>query len=438
MSQSFLPTNPYKGTRDFYPEEMRLRNWFFAKMREVAESFGYEEYNGPILESYDLYAAKSGEELVNEQIYHFMDKGERRLAIRPEMTPTVARMVAARVNELVLPLRWFCVANLMRYERPQKGRLREHWQLNMDVFGEPSVRADLEILTVIDRLLRAFGADAGMYRVRVSNRRLFNDVLSRLLGVGDHEIHVISKAVDKRAKISDEDYRKWLNDSGISDDKIRLLDEIFACSLDELSARLGAGSRGADELRELFALLADAGLGEVCQFDFSIVRGFDYYTGTVFEVDDTSPENRRALFGGGRYDDLVGLFRKSDISGVGFGFGDVTFQNFLETHRLIPAELRGPRKVLIAAFEDMPYGEYAKLSRLLHERGIANNVYLDPSAKIKKQFAFAEKKDYAAVLIMGREELEKGQLALKNLEAREQTTLGREECLDRLAQLIHG
>ncbi|MFP4379252.1 MAG: histidine--tRNA ligase [Candidatus Sumerlaeia bacterium] len=436
MSQSFLATKPYKGTRDFYPEEMRLRKWFFGKMREVAEAFGYEEYGGPILEAFDLYAAKSGQELVNEQIYHFEDKGKRHLAIRPEMTPTVARMVAAKHNEMTFPLRWYCIANLMRYERPQKGRLREHWQLNMDLFGESGVHADLEILTVIPRLLRAFGADSSMFRIKVSNRRFFNEVLADVLQVGDSEIHAISKAVDKRAKISEEDYRKWLNDSGIADEKIQTLDEIFNSSLDELIGRMKGDSRGASEMRELMELIDAMGLSDVCQFDFTIVRGFDYYTGAVFEVEDVSPENRRALFGGGRYDDLIGLFRKSDISGIGFGFGDVTFYDFLKTHNLLPEELRDRQKVLIATFEEVPYAEYAKLSQLLHDRGIANNVYLDPSTKLKKQFAYAEKMDYAAVLLMGDEELKQGQVSLKDLANREQTTVDREDCIRRLKEML--
>ena len=434
MSKNFLPTTPYKGTRDFYPDEMRLRTWFFEKMRAVAESYGYEEYGGPIVESFELYAAKSGEELVNEQIYHFTDKGDRRLAIRPEMTPSVARMVAGRLEQLVFPLRWYSIPNVMRYERPQKGRLREHWQLNMDIFGEPGQCADLEIMRVIVDLMLAFGADPSMFKIRISNRRLFNDVLRALFQATDDNIHVISKAVDKRAKISPEEYEKWLAESGISHQQAVLLDEIFKAPLEDVCGRLGENSQGAQEIRELFALIKGAGLGSFCEFDFSVVRGFDYYTGTVFEVYDTSPENRRTLFGGGRYDDLVGLFKKAQVPGIGFGFGDVTFQSFLEIHNLLPANLHVMRKALVCTFEDVPYAEYVKISSELRAAGIANSIYLDPSAKMKKQLAFAEKQEYPIVIVLGTQELESGAIVLKQMARREQVTVPRGECIAKIRE----
>jgi len=436
MSGPRLSTNPYKGTRDFYPEDMVLRNWFLGRMREVAERYGYEEYSGPIVELFDLYAAKSGEELVREQIYHFEDKGKRRLAIRPEVTPSVARMVAARLEQLVFPLRWYTIANLMRYERPQKGRLREHWQLNMDIFGEPGIRADLEILSVIVDLLLAFGADSSMFRIRVSDRRLFNDVLRDALGADQEQVQAISKAVDKRSKISKEEYKQWLAESGIRPGKIALLDEVSALSLEELIARLRSESRGAADMRDLFALLGETGLAEYCDFDFSIVRGFDYYTGTVFEVYDNSPENRRALFGGGRYDDLIGLFKKADVPGVGFGFGDVTFQDFLEIHDLIPVSLGRAKGVLIVAFEETPYAEYVKIARELRAAGIACGIFLDPKAKLKKQLAYAEKKGFAAALLAGPEEMEKGTVVLKELALRRQVVVSRTECLPKLKEWL--
>ena len=436
MAKQLLPTKPYKGTRDFYPEDMRLRNWFFGKMREVVEGYGYEEYGGPIVEALDLYAAKSGEELVNEQIYHFSDKGDRRLAIRPEVTPSLARMVAARLERLPFPLRWYTIANLMRYERPQKGRLREHWQLNVDIFGEPGVRADLEIVSIVVDLLRAFGADESAFKVRLSNRRLFNDVLTGLLEVGESEIHAISKAVDKRAKIAPEDYENWLLESGLPSEKIQRLDEIFATPLANLCEQLGNDSRGAREMAELFQLLEDAGLATYCEFDFSVVRGFDYYTGTVFEVYDTSPENRRALFGGGRYDDLVGLFKKSDLSGIGFGFGDVTFQHFIEIHRLVPPDLWRGCKALVAAFPDVPYAEYLRLAAELREGGVATSVYLDPGAKLKKQLAFAEKAGFPAVLILGAREAADGTVAIRRMATREQETVSRKSCVRRVREIL--
>lgn len=438
MPANLLSTQPYKGTRDFFPEEMALRNWFFSRMREVAERYCYEEYNGPIVEPFALYAAKSGQELVNEQVYHFTDRGGREIAIRPEMTPTVARMVASRINELPFPLRWFCIANLMRYERPQKGRLREHWQLNMDIFGEPGVKADLEIISIIVDLMKAFGADGSMFQIRISNRAFFNEVLADILQVGEAEILAISKAVDKRAKISREEYDQWLMDSGISPDKIALLDEIFSLSFEQIAGRLKSQPKGAEDLKALFALLDETGLTPYCAFDFSIVRGFDYYTGTVFEVNDTSPENRRALFGGGRYDNLIGLFKNSDISGIGFGFGDVTFQNFLQTHSLLPEKLSSGQKVLIASFPDVPHSEYMKISAQLRDNGISNAIYLDPAAKLKKQFLYAEKQQFPIILIAGPDELKAGKALLRHMVTKEQKECPRSELTQRLADMLAG
>jgi histidyl-tRNA synthetase len=436
MSKQFLPTNPYKGTRDFYPQDMALRNWFFGRMREVVERHCYEEYGGPIVESFDLYAAKSGEEIVGEQVYHFHDKGDRHLAIRPEMTPTVARMVAARLETLTFPLRWYTIVNLMRYERPQKGRLREHWQLNVDLFGESSVRADLEIVTVIVDLMRAFGADEKMFKVRIGSRRFFNEVLRDVFQANDAEIVAISKAVDKRAKISREDYDKWLGETGLSPEKIQLLDEIFDASFDDIAKRLGDQSQGANDLRELFRLVEAAGLSEVCEFDFSIVRGFDYYTGTVFEVYDTSPENRRALFGGGRYDNLTGLFRDNGVSGIGFGFGDVTFQDFLEVHHLIPSDLGIAKKILIATFPDVPYENYIRLAETLRAADITASIYLDPSAKLKKQFAFAEKNHYSTIALIGADEMNSNSVVVKNMATREQKTVGHDSLVVEIRNIL--
>jgi histidyl-tRNA synthetase len=436
MTDQFLTSKPYKGTRDFYPDEMRMRAWVFSTMRRVAEDFGYEEMSGPIVERFDLYAAKSGEELVNEQIYHFEDKSGRRLAIRPEMTPTVARMVAARLEQLTLPLRWYSIANFMRYERPQKGRLREHWQLNVDVLGESTVRADAEIIGVVAALMRSFGADGSMFRIKISDRRLFNDVLRNLLDVGDNEIQTISKAVDKRAKISREDYEAWLAESGIAKEKIALLDDVFESSLSDIAGRLSSASQGAESLETLFSLLDQAGVSDVCQFDFAIVRGFDYYTGMVFEVEDASPDNRRSLFGGGRYDNLVGLFRKSEVSGVGFGFGDVTFQDFLTAHGLIPSDLGGRPTALIVTFDGVAYAEYLKLAEELRSGGIANAVYFDQGAKLKKQMQFAERKGFALAVLLGEDELASGKIVVKQMASRRQLTLDRADCVEQITKML--
>lgn len=429
MCAQLLSTQPYKGTRDFYPDDMRLRNWFFGKIRASLELAAFEEYNGPMLESLDMYIAKSGEEIANEQTYNFTDRGGRRLAVRPEMTPTVARLVAAKIGELSFPLKWFSIPNLYRYERPQRGRLREHWQVNVDIFGCDGFEADLEVISTAVMLLKAFNADETMFKVHVNNRRFFNDVIASIAGTDAEGSRLVSKVVDRRNKITREAYEKEMNELGLDGDKIAKIDALYTMDVTEAAA-LCPESRGAKELLELFSALKNAGLDKYCVFDFGIIRGLDYYTGTVFEVFDEAPENNRAMFGGGRYDNLVGLFVKNtNVSGVGFGFGDVTLENFLVTHKLIPDIYGTDAKVLVTRFDDVPYEKYMELTDVLRTNGIASSMYIG-SKKFGKQLDYAIKGRYTHVAIMGAEELERGTVKIKDLGTREES-----ECaLDALAE----
>ncbi len=423
-----LSTQPYKGTRDFYPADMRLRNWFFGVIRRVLESSAYEEYNGPMLESLEIYAAKSGEEIANEQTYNFTDRADRRLAIRPEMTPTVARMVAAKMGELNFPLRWFSFPNMYRCEKPQRGRLREFWQVNVDIFGCDGFEADLECVASAIRLLRAFGADSSMFAVHINNRRFFNDAVAAIAGADAEGCRRISKVVDKRNKIPREVYEKELAALGMSGEQIARLDALYSASVEEACA-VCPDSVGSAELLQLFDMLEKIGLSEYCVFDFGIIRGLDYYTGTVFEVYDKAPENNRAMFGGGRYDNLVGLFvNNGKISGVGYGLGDVTLENFLTTHALIPASFGAERKVLITRFADVPFDRYMLLQSRLHEAGITASVYL-ATKKFGKQLDYAVKEQYTHVITVGATELEKGVVRLKDLASREEVEVAEEEAI---------
>ena len=412
-----LSTQPYKGTRDFYPEDMRLRNWFFGKIRNALELAAYDEYNGPMLESFDIYAAKSGIEIVNEQTYNFTDRGGRHLAVRPEMTPTVARMVAAKMGELNFPLKWFSIPNLYRYERPQRGRLREHWQVNVDIFGCDTFEADLEVISTAVSLLKSFNADSSMFKVHINNRRFFNDVIAAIGGCDSETAKSISKVVDRKNKVPRESYEKDMIALGLDMDKIAQIDALYTMSVKEACA-LCPDSQGASELISLFEAIETMGLSEYCMFDFGIIRGLDYYTGTVFEVFDEAPENNRAMFGGGRYDNLVGLFVKNaKISGVGFGFGDVTLENFLVTHKLVPENLISGMKVLVARFDDVSPEKYAAIAEKLRQNGTVCSVYLG-SKKFGKQIDYAVKGGYTHVLIMGASEYEAGEFKLKDLVAR--------------------
>ena len=417
-----LSTNPYKGTRDFYPHEMRLRNWFFGVIRDVLENAAFDEYNGPMLESLDLYAAKSGEEIANKQTYNFLDRGDRRLAIRPEMTPTVARMVAGKMSELSFPLKWFSIPNMYRYEATQRGRLREFWQLNVDIFGCDTYEADLECIVSAISIMRAYGADETMFTVRINNRRFFNDVIRAIAGTDEEGSRKVSKVIDRKNKVPRNAYENDLLELGLSEEQIERIDSLYSMSVEDATA-ICPDSVGSTELRQLFDMLKKLDLDRFCVFDFGIIRGLDYYTGTVFEVFDNAPENNRAMFGGGRYDNLVGLFVKNaKISGVGYGMGDVTLENFLYTHNLVPAQFGRGIKVLVTRFDDVPYENYMTIVEKLRNAGITSSVYLG-SKKFGKQIDYAVKGEYSHVLTMGGDELSRGVVRLKDLTTREEIEL---------------
>lgn len=411
-----LSTQPYKGTRDFYPDEMRFRRWMFDQMRKVVERYGYQEYDGPMLEPFDLYAAKTGEEIVNQQLYWLMDRGERKLAVRPEMTPTLARMVAAQVHELPKPVRWFAIPNLWRYERPQRGRLREHWQLNVDVLGGDPLQADAEILGVAMDLIRAFGGEEHV-TIRVNNRRLMDQFFTQALGLTAEKALATTKAIDARAKIGEEAYVKWLGELGISDHQRGEMEEFFHAPFERTAKKLAG--EGADELKQLFELLGDSGMAKKVVFDPTVLRGLDYYTGTVFEMYDISPENRRAMFGGGRYDNLVGLFGKDRLPGVGFGMGDVTLQNFLETHGLVP-KLPGAVDVFVGLPKIELRAKSEEVARELRKEGFRVVTPLEAGG-FGAHLKAATRHGARFAVLLGETELAQGKLILKDLNKGEQT-----------------
>ena len=426
MCAQLISTQPYKGTRDFYPDDMRLRNWFFGKIRSALELASYEEYNGPMLESLDMYIAKSGEEIATKQTYNFADRGGRMVAIRPEMTPSVARIVAAKLGELNYPLKWFSIPNMYRYERPQHGRLREFWQLNVDIFGCDTYEADLDVIESAISVMRSFGADETMFKVRINNRRFFNDVIAAVCNTDAEGAKKVSKVVDRKGKVERESYEKDLFELGLNSEQIAKIDALYTMNVHEATA-LCPDSIGSQELVSLFEMLERTGLDKYCVFDFGIIRGLDYYTGTVFEVFDEAPENNRAMFGGGRYDNLVGMFAKNaKISGVGYGMGDVTLEDFLRTHDLIPDIYKSGVKVLVTRFDDVPYEKYLELAQSLRELGVTASVYVG-SKKFGKQIDYAVKGHYSHVLIMGASEAESGTVKVKNLETREESTLALSE-----------
>lgn len=426
-----LSTQPYKGTRDFYPDDMRIQQWIFDRMGQVVESYGYQEYGGPMLEPFELYAAKTGEEIVNQQLYWLIDRGERKLAVRPEMTPTLARMVAGKIHELPRPIRWYSIPNLWRYERPQRGRLREHWQLNVDVLGGDPILADAEILCLSLDIIRAFGGEKNV-AIRVNNRRLIDHFFTEILGLTPETALKTSKAIDARAKIGEPAYEKWLSELGVGAEQRERMEKFFKSSFEEVETQFPC--RGVTELRSLFHCLKESGVESEVIFDPTVLRGFDYYTGTVFEMYDTSPENRRAMFGGGRYDNLIGLFGNHKLSGVGFGMGDVTFRHFLETHQLLP-DFASDIDVLVT----LPKLELRSVAESIAKTLRGNKLRVMTPLSVEgfgAQLKLAAKHQARYVVLLGDSELAEGKVVLKNLAKGEQETVLISELSGKLANLI--
>jgi histidyl-tRNA synthetase len=417
-----LSTQPYKGARDFYPEDKRIQKYMFSKWREVVERFGYEEYDAPILEPLDIYLAKTGEEIVNEQTYVFEDRGGRKVVIRPEMTPTVSRMVAGRRQELGYPLRWYSIPNLWRYERPQRGRLREHWQLNVDIFGVKDTAAEFEIITLVNGIFKAFGATPNMYGIKLNHRGLIDYLLSGYLKLNESQVQKVGKLIDRVHKMerskfisaTDEILNPKQKESGTTEKLLSILDAKQLSELPEEAQEQPA----ANELKDLLGKLKAFGISNA-EFDGTLMRGFDYYTGIVFEVFDKNPDNNRAMLGGGRYDGLVGLFGVQPVPTVGFGWGDVTLANFLQGHNLLP-ELKPETDVYVVLVGDVLVRSQKVISALRY-KGL--NVAVDLSGKkIGDQFKTADKKGITYALVIGEDELQKEVFKLKNLKTGDETS----------------
>jgi histidyl-tRNA synthetase len=426
-----LSTQPYRGARDFYPEDKRIQKYMFGVWRKSVESFGYEEYDAPILEPLSIYLAKTGQEIVNEQTYVFKDRGDREVVIRPEMTPTVSRMVAAKRQELVYPVRWYSIPNLWRYERPQRGRLREHWQLNVDIFGVESIEAEQEIILIVDSIFKNFGANNSMFEIRLNNRKLVNQVLNEYLGLPEEIALQVSKLIDRIEKMDKDEFLSKLDQ--LLDDKQRansanqkLLKVLEAKTVDDLPDELKKVDSFV-ELKQLIKNLNDIGLSHV-RYDPALMRGFDYYTDTVFEVFDLDPNNNRSMMGGGRYDGLVGLFGVEPVPTVGFGWGDVTLLNFLETHNLLP-KLNPETDLYVAVVGD----DYQQIQSSLQElRSAGINVYVDLSGKkIGDQLKNANKRGVQNLLIVGEQELRSGKFKLKDMASSQEDELTIKELINR-------
>jgi len=408
-----LSTEAYKGTRDFYPEDMAIQRYIFDTWAKTAESFGFERYDASILEPSELYRSKGAEneELVNEQTYTFTDRGDREVTLRPEMTPTVARMVAGKRRDLSFPVRWYSIPNLFRYERPQRGRLREHWQLNCDMFGIDHYSADIEMIALAYSVLKAFGAKDEDFEIHINDRSLMNEWYKKVFGLTEEQIVTVTHIVDRKNKVSATEFKAML--SGVVTDQTSLIKGLSATDPHTLIT--------GTPLTKVLEGLKTLGITNVV-FDATIARGFNYYTGTVFEVFDTSGENNRSMMGGGRYDNLTELFGGEAITGMGFGMGDVIMRDFLETHKLLPKNVHVTAPTLtILPMDESTNIEAEKIAQQFRTAAIRTSVDLS-NKKIGKKLSSASDAGTEYVLVVGSDEIASQTFTLKELKTKKETS----------------
>lgn len=414
-----------KGTREFYPEEMALRNYLYAKAGAAGQAFGYQEWDAPFLETIDLYAAKSGEELVKEQSFVFNDRGGDPITLRPELTPSLARMIAARQGQLAFPLRWWSFGPFWRYERPQKGRSREFFQWNIDLLGVSCPEADGELIAIAATFLKSVGLTPEMATIFVNNRRLMDAQFEAIRISPDKRLEV-SGLVDRRSKMAPDAWESLALEKGISGGQLAGLKQVLG-NYDLW--------RECEELVRLFKALAALGVSEYVKFDPNIMRGLLYYTGTVFEAFDLSGSVRRAILGGGRYDNLLGDVGGDPLSGVGFAMGDVVIGIILQEKGLLPAFVPSPAPVLVTVFDESLWMNALGLASELRAGGLRVLSYPEP-AKLSKQFKFADRMGIRVVTVVGPDEAANGHVTVKNLSNGTQETVERTETFKTIAKIL--
>jgi histidyl-tRNA synthetase len=406
-----MELQPVKGMRDFYPEQMFQRSWLFEKFRQTAQRFDFFEYDACVLEHEELYIRKSGEE-ITDQLYCFEDKGGRRLALRPELTPSLARMIIARRDDAVFPLRWFSIAQCFRYEKMQKGRKREHYQWNMDVVGEPGISAELELLAALADFFASVGLTDKDVTLKFSNRKIMAEFLG-LAGVPEEKLPGVSVIVDKIEKIGPGKTSLMLKDSGIEESVAsKIIAFTQAADMSEVERSIGYRPAAADEIQDLLEGARAYGMESFLRFSPSLVRGLAYYTGTVFEAFELAREGR-AICGGGRYDRLVETFGGAPTPMVGFGFGDVVISMLLEEKGLLPVFGKHVR-VLVAAFSPAESSAAISAARALRASGLRTEVDCSYK-KLGKIFARAGRQGFSHIVIAAPEELASGRLTVKDL-----------------------
>jgi histidyl-tRNA synthetase len=414
-----------KGTREFYPEAMALRNYLFEKVRAASQAFGYQEYDGPFIESLILYAAKSGEELIKKQSFVFEDRGGDVVTLRPELTPSLARMIAAKQNELTYPVRWWSFGPFWRYEQPQKGRAREFFQWNIDMLGVSSPAADAEIIAVAATFLRSVGLSPERAQIYVNNRRLM-EAQFNALGIAVERRLDVSNLVDRRSKMQPAKWDEYALELGLTQTQLAGLKNILG-NFDLW--------KQSDELTRTFAALEALDVSAYVKFDPNIMRGLLYYTGTVFEAFDTSGSLKRAIFGGGRYDNLLADVGGQPLPGVGFAMGDMVIGIILQEAGLLPEFRSAPAQVLVTVFDEKLAMQSFALAAELRNAGL-NVVVFPEVVKLQKQFKFADKMKMKIALVLGPDEADKGLVVVKNLVNGEQAQVRREAVVESIRGLL--
>ncbi len=407
-----------KGTRDFYPEEMAKRQWIYNCLKKVSESFGYQHYDGPCLETLELYAAKSGEELVKEQSFVFNDRGGDQITLRPELTPSLARMIAEKQNELNLPVRWWSYGPFWRYERPQRGRTREFFQWNIDLIGSDSVEADAELVAVACSFMRNIGLSPEQVKLRYNDRELMDQAFSDL-GIDPASKSGLLKLVDRVDKLPIEVWDEKAVELGLSSEQLVALKKLLA---DE------SLWQKSEKLVKFVTLIREMGQEEYLEYDPRIIRGLDYYTGIVFEAHDKNREFR-AILGGGHYGNLVGDVGGDPLPGVGFAMGDVVIQIVLEHFGLIPEMSSESKTIFVSIFDPSTQAESLHVASLLRNAGIKVVTALG-SEKLGKQLKYADRIFASKAIVLGPDELAKGEVVVKDLQTHEQTSIPTNELVE--------
>ena len=438
-------TNPIRGMKDFYPSDLREVNFILTIVEEIAELYCYEEIEAPLLEPIEIFAAKSSNELVNEQSFIVEKKQGEKLILMPELTPSLARMIAKKSQEIKKPIRWFSNPTCYRYERPQKGRRRSFKQINFDILGQNNLYAELEIFNIVIDILTSFGATNEQFQIYYNNRRFIDAICEHALNVTRDQMPLVYKILDKSDKMEEKEFEKYVIDSFQNEFIVRgILKLKDANTIEELLQKFDDipeklyEAIGYKELVNLERLIEEAGLSDYCSFSSSVVRGLDYYTGIVFEVYDTGMENRRAIFGGGRYDDLLSLFSDEPLSGIGFGMGVLMLTLFLKTYDLIPKDFLlkdYSDTIYIASINDKVATYAIELARIVREESFP--CIVDYRFKnLKSQLSKANELGVLISLIIGPKEMEQRKITVKNMSTEEQKTINLEDVIEEIYKVL--